>query len=787
MTGRPPFQAASALDTLLQVMEREPVPVRQLNAAVPKDLETICLKCLEKEPKRRYGSARDLAEELQRFLDGRPILARPVSVRERAVKWVRRRPAIAGLSGAIVVLSLAGLAGVLWQWRAAVQERRLAESRLYGSQITLASHEWDAFHVDRVEPILNECTPQLRGWEWRYLRRRCHTELFTIPSTGRKRLVDLALSPDGSLVVTPDLLNIKVWDLRTRRAAPLLAGHEYVSHVAFSPDGSRLVSASGDLKVILWDTATRQQLRAFSRSKPGPEGASFDPEAGPVAFRPDGVQVTAGGRDGVITSWEIRSGREIPGPPAHSGPITALAYSPDGARLASAGRDGKVRVWDLPAGRERWVFPARESRHLAFSPDGARLAATGPIRIWSLASGRELVTLKGHAGRENAIVFSPDGKRLATTGDDQTVRVWDAESGDELLVLRGHTAAVTGVAFDRAGARLISAGRDGMVKVWDATEGHEVLKVGPIMSSPPADRTARVRWSLALPSPGCLSFHPDGTILATPQGAGMIALWDVASGKRIRSLFGSVLAVGALSFSPDGARIATIGADSQVRLLDATTGQSRIEFGSQPGHSALNRGVLFSPDGSRLASFSNAGEVTVWEASTGKKLAELVPSGPRIYVTALAYSPDGRRIASSHRAAGISVSIWDVATGRETRMALEYNQPVNALVFSPDGRFLLSGDSDDIKVGDAATGAFVRSLRGHRGPIRALAYSPDGRRIASAAEDGLVKLWDAATGQELLTLDGGCEFLLSVSFSPDGRRLTAAGSDAWVRIWDAGP
>jgi eukaryotic-like serine/threonine-protein kinase len=785
ITGRPPFQASTAMDTVLQVISDEPVPPRRLNPSVRLDLETIALKCLRKNPSRRYKSAQELADDLSRWLRGQPITARPIWLRERVIKWVRRRPAVA-VSLVAGVLALFAVIGIAFQSKVASNERFLAESRRFDAQINRANQEWQAFRVDRVEPILDECNPQLRGWEWAYMKARCHADRRTISSPGPKDLADLALSPDGYLIATADRFGVHLWDLRAENPRDQTLRSDRVSSIAFSPDGSWLVSAGDDRKLILWDVATLGRIREFKRSKPTGKSARTSSETASVAFRPDGRQLAATCGDGEITLWDLKSGEEMPRITGHGGRITGLAYSPEGTRLASVGLDRKARVWDLATGRELRAFTVKEAGRLAFSPDGKRLAVTGPLRMWDIASGQESAILKGHAGRENAIAFSPDGKRLATSGDDQTVRIWDAESGDELLQLRGHTAPVNGAAFDRTGTIVYSCGADGAIKVWDAVHSPQIAKLGPILKGAPGDNGQRSYRSLTLPSAGCLCFNPDGTILATPQSDRTIALWDPTNENRIRSLSVAGGPIGALAFSPNGSRIATIGADSQVRLLDARTGQPVVTFGSQPGNPWLHRGVVFSPDGLKLASFSNEGEVSVWDAVTGSKLASLVPSGLRSYVTALAFSPDGRRIASSSDRAGISTCGWDAVTYRELWRRESHAGSIAAIAFSPEGRFLATGDSKSIDIIDAVTGGVLQSLQGHHREVRGLAYSPDGRRIASASMDGTVRLWDSVTGQELVTLESGVS-LLSVTFSPDGRRIASAGDDGWVRIWDASP
>jgi WD40 repeat protein len=405
-----------------------------------------------------------------------------------------------------------------------------------------------------------------------------------------------------------------------------------------------------------------------------------------------------------------------------------------------------------------------------------QLAVTGPLRVWSLADGTETVIISGHASRENAIVWSPDGRRLATSSDDQTLRVWDIKSGSELLRLKGHKAAVTDLAFCPSGDHLFSCGADGAIKVWDATRKREYLAVGPIMPyrGEPYQRAGR------------LSFNPDGSILATPQSAQEIALWNPQDAKLIRPLSVSNGPIRAIAFSTNGSQIATVGDLNQFGLCDAVTGQPVVTFGTQAGNPSGYREAIFSPDSLTLASFSGEPGVSIWDARTGKKVASLVPeeSGVSGHVIALAYSPNGRRIASSQYGFGNSICMWNAATYREVWRQVVHGG-YDALAFSPDGRFLATGGDQLLDIRDAESGEIVQSLPGFPRSICGLAYSPDGGRIASASSDGAVRVWDSVSGQELITLDGEGE-LLNVAFSPEGRRIASLGANGWVRIWDSG-
>jgi WD40 repeat protein len=749
LCGELPFRGSKMM-LLLQVLHDEPKPPRKLNDKVPRDLETICLKCLQKEPRRRYASAQDLAEDLRRWLTGEPIHARPVGGLERLCKWVQRRPAVAGLLAAVMVVASVGLAGVLWAYGEAVWQRNLArdEAGRADAQAEESRQAAEAEKKARAAAELQTYFAQI-GRAEAQLQAKDHRAAFGM----LKRI-----GPEHH----------SCWEYRCLRrltdGTPLtLRGHtSTVTSVSYSPDGTRLASASGHPlnpgepgEIKVWDTKSGAELLSL-RGHTGPVYS--------VNYSPDGSCVASASEDHTLKVWDARSGAEVMTLRRHTSTVFSVSYSPDGSRLASASKDGTVKVWDAKSGSELatlrghtgWVVS------VSYSPDGTRLASASwdnTVKLWDARSGAELLTLHGHTVLVNAVSHSPDGARLASASDDNTVKVWDAKSGAEVATLRGHDRSVTSVSYSPDGMRLASASFDGTIKVWDTKSGTEVATL--------RGHAGDVAW---------VSYSPDGTRLAS-AGDTTVKLWDTRNGAEALSLRGHTGGVLSVSYSSDGSRLASASEDKTIKVWDAKTG---AEVATLRGHTFGVIWVSYSPDGTRLATASGL-EVKVWDARSGAELLTLRGAGSPVV-----YSPDGTRLAS---ASGDTIKVWDATTGAELLSLRGHTGPVHSVCYSPDGTRLACASGagrqpEEVKVWDAITGAELLSLRGHTRVVHSVCYSPDGTRLASASLDGTVKVWDTRSGAELLTLRGHTRQVYSVSYSPDGARLASASDDNTVKVWD---
>ncbi|MFO0880371.1 MAG: protein kinase [Gemmataceae bacterium] len=818
VTGQPPFRGRTSLDTILQVIEQEPADPRTLHPHVDRDLAVIALKCLRKEPDQRYASAAELADDLERWLRGEPILARPTGSGERIVKWARRRPAAAALAGVIVLAGLAMLGGGLW-FNAQLREQRnealakkqeaeeqkelanqravaqakarqeaqaaqqRAEQQLHRSQVMIyaatLSRAQQAIENEQgavAQRLLGDCQWNLRGWEHRHLLGRVSSKATL--SHGNSHVFAAVYSPDGAYLVTASGLGARVFDVRSGEERFTLRGHKSnVISLAFSPDGKRLASGSYDKTVKVWDMATRAEVVS----------CDCKTNVWSMAFSPDGKQLATGSGEylpgrlmppgetqdhqaGITRIWDASTGKQIRSlaEPGQWANVKAVAWSPDGQQLATGTQNSTAQIWDVRTGKV-----VRKVRHtggvdcLAWSPDGKQMVTGGNDNnavVWDADSGRQLFVLAGHRGHVKGAVWSADGLRIATGSYDQTVKVWDAtRGGSALLTLSGHTFYVNTVAFSPEGRALASGSSDGNVKVWDMALEQKAQR---FLGHP--DRI------------NCLAVSPDGKWVASGCSDKKTRIWDATGRLLVRTLEGHTWTVNTVTFSPDGKRLLTGGEDKTLRLWNWETGEELLKM--TESRSRI-RSAQFSPDGKRFASGGGntpwlKPELKVWDATTGKVLLDIQVKQD---VNSVVFSKDGRTL---HGVAGSELKTWDAETGKELRSISGVS---GTLALSPDGKHLAArGAGSTCQILDLETGKQRFILDGHNETIFTTCWSPDGSHLATGSHDKTVKLWRMDTGLEVLTLGGFLELVAEVAWSPDGRFLYAGSHDRSLRLWEAG-
>jgi WD40 repeat protein len=825
LTGRPPLQGETHLDTLLQVQFSEPLPPTRLRPKLPRDLETICLKCLEKEPARRYGAACELAADLDRFLAGEPIDARPAGRLERTWKWARRRPAAAAL---LLVSSLAALAVLILGWGywdnverrlATVQDLDDAQRDLKDTrdEIRTAQQDLDGLKQDRDalknknQGLQTELGARLKKLQEADLTLNfARRDLFALTLT---RVADVCdLDPLAGLQMLEDARRCP-HDLRdftwgyfhhmcNRHVQTLPGAPAKLVALAYSPDGKTLAAAGGlapGAEVKLWDIPSGK-LRATLTGHTGLlRGITFSPD-GKLLASYSIWEVAKRYDAGEVKLWDVATGAEQATIPWAKGTPDRVSFSRDGQTLIVVGEVrfnvGEVLLCDVATGkirarREVPLYPSSQS--IAVSPDAALVVAArrpafdgvnnGGVTLWAFDDDQPRAQL-AHDLAE-MVTFSPDGKTLATQSRKQTM-LWDVAERKELRALSG------GVSWSPDGKTLL-LGSEKEIKLLDAVTYQERCTL--------KNEGFRV------------VFSPDSTVLAMPVTPAGLQFWDVATGK-LRETFTGVL--GYPAFAPDGQTVAV----HSVEPADKSKEYLKLwRVGSQ-GPRPLDgpkRVSELTPQGKVLDFTDYPKSVHVWDAFTGCKLGTL--EAPFLGVFQKGLSPEGGYFVEWNRAAG-GLIIRDVATGQVR--TVEFHEPDGYTdVFAPDGRTLLVVTKrDQLRLVDLVAGKELSRAQGKGGPTGWAAFSPDGKVLAWPNHPpytvggkplppgpklkpkewppkekplpldpihGEVLLVEIATGKELASLKGHPGEIHRVQFSPDGKTLAAICKDGnvlLVFLWD---
>jgi len=857
LTGQPPFAHASIAETLRAVQEEEPVtpwlarrrqwqeeqknpksesrspkgiqnPKPEAASGAPgkagsalgfrpSDLDIVCLKCLEKEPGQRYGTAHELADDLARFLRQEPILARPVSRTERAWRWCRRKPALSSFVAATALLLLAILIGSPMaayrinralqaeqvQLRRAEVEELKARHLAYASDMNLAHraiHEEDLFRarqlLDRHRPAQVQTTdirlptPDLRGWEWRYLWRQCQGEERFILGQHTAGATAVGLLADGKTVFSAgrDKM-VRLWELESRRPLGVLPHAEEVIGATASPDGRWLATATMKegvgQPVLLWDLATQKVAATLA--------TNFWLRPGSITFSPDNRWLAFATQFGGIRLWDVNAVSEVTHLPASNklNFFLGLAFSPDSRTLAyNENEYGAILLWDIARRAEVARLNGHQSAvlALAFSPDGQVLASGSQdrtARLWDLSDRRERVQFTNRNGGFTKLAFSADGRTLALSGAGsagRVIRLIEVETGKQKAELRGHLKDISGLAFTPHGQSLLSASGDGTLRVWD-------------VGSPAKDKAAQafnrnstiVDWSSYGPA---LCLSPDGRhllILYTNQTFGVWDTLRLAEGERhplpfIETTFAALAS---------GGRLAAFGnRRGEVMLWKAAT--ERAQFFAQSGTNKVHR-LVFSPDGRQLAvaddtktlsemAGSNDDQrrtIRVWDVGAQKQTHLFSPDGE--FPVSLAFSTDAKALMAGFWRG--PVKLWPLDRPGEVTTLLGHSTGVRGLALLPGGQTLISA-GPDLRFWDVPTRHETQILNPGAGGFFSIALSADGHRLAVGAGDGLITIWDVVSRQELATLDGHEESVVQLAFTPDGDQLISVSKNR-VRVWRA--
>jgi WD40 repeat protein/tRNA A-37 threonylcarbamoyl transferase component Bud32 len=817
VTARAPFQAQSLEATVTQVVNADPIAPRLLNPAVRPDLETICLKCLEKEPSRRYQNARELAEELGRFLNGEPILARPVSRPERAWRWCRRKPALATLGAAALALLLVILVGAPIAFVRIQQARVEAERNLYAADMRLVSEAVKQGAYNQADELLKAHRPakgqkDLRGFEWRYFWKVLEDQK---PVRSLEGLPADTGWEDVSLIVRGDILynqggtNLLAWDMKTWESLPLnkppqpnwvnwlwypvcdracavdntnatltvyhLPGFDHalsfpmrgpVSDTALSRNGDLLAAAvqsGGKWRALVWDL----RKGVLVRELPECDAAIMQ-----LVFSPDNTLLGVSCEDGVIAIWDLASSAPRPSPPKGENGTRKIQFFPNSRRLLFDDEVQPCRVWDIQTESECELAAGGtvQAASFGFSPDGKFLvtrANLADLTLFDATSLQLIGTLRGHLGLTRGLGYSPDGKLLATASIDQTARVWDLATLREVAVLGGFGERISDVKFSPDGGIVLISGF-GALKVYDRSK---VVNRGLFATVPDPGGV----YSMAL--------SPDRHTLATRSWIGTMTIWDRTTRTPLWSKHLDDGGLSHIRYSPDGNTLAWSTQDDLKMLTVKDGATNSIGLDGTPGQ--VIHPVAFSPDGLKLA-YSCRTQVLVLDLKS-QHSRPFARADDEVF--GISYSPDGTRLAFGDRLG--SLTMCDPLSRQVLFKTNAHRPHCHTIRFSPDGRLLATaGDDALIKLWEVHPNSLTlkHTLRGHRG-YPGCSFSPDGTRLVSGASDQMIKLWDVERGVELATLYGHTDYLSERLFAEDGNSLysTGFGSDRQIRYWEAPP
>ncbi|KAG8215380.1 WD40-repeat-containing domain protein [Butyriboletus roseoflavus] len=583
----------------------------------------------------------------------------------------------------------------------------------------------------------------------------------------------VAYSPDGSQVVSGSAdRTMRVWNPTTGQhvATPSQLHTAAISSVAYSPDGCHIVSASRDRTIRVWDAKTGQCIA-------GPLQEHTQPVTC-VAYSPNGEHIASGSNDKTIRIWSANTGHCVVGLfQGHTDSVNSLAYSHDGCQIVSGSRDTTIRIWNAYTGQcvaDPLLGHTSSIFSVAYSPDGSHIVSgshDNTIKIWNLTTGKcEVNLFQGHIHRINSVAYSPDGRHIVSASSNFTIMIWNADNGQHVAgPIQGHTGPVTSAIYSSDGSYIVSGSWDKTVRVWNANTGHPVATT----SQGHTNRVTSVAYS------------PDGSNIVSGSLDWTIQVWNAATGQYAADPFHHTHSINSVIYSPDGTHIIFGSGANITGAWNPATGQCVVSMAvSFERHTDPVLSVACSPDGSHIVSGSEDRTIRIWDTHTGQCVADALFGHTR-WVYSVAYSPDGSHIASG--AMDNTIRVWDSTTGQCVANPFQgHTDAVHSIAYSPNGSHIVSGSRDKtIRVWNAVTGQCVAGpFQGHTNWVLSVAYSPNGNHIVSGSEDNTIRIWDPNTGQCMAgPFQGHTRPVNSVAFSPDGSHIVSGSADFSIKVW----
>ena len=807
LTTRPPFRGTTILETLEQVKSQVPLPPSKVLPGVDSELDAICLKCLEKNPKRRYTTADALAEALGRFRKSLERRSHPASILfvSRA-----RRPSVVLLQTLLAVISALGSGVTVWQvFRAGKITRSSSVELQKGNENHWNSADRPAMPDERNQPssapsailALNRglaCCDRgeiVPGMLWfarglheapveelelqRLLRANLanwQTNLnalqFSFPHPGQVEKV--GFSADGKIAFTlcqvrssaaDQHSEVRFWNLTTgQQISDPIVRKELVTIASISPDGKAVILAGPGNTAWLLDVPTGQLIGS---------PLSHQEEITCVSFSNNSQMVLTGSADHTAQLWNAKTGQRIGPPLQHLGTVTAVAFSPDACIAATASGDGAVRLWDPATGQSKGFQVKHDAavRALAFNSNGHMLLTGGDdrsARLWDATTGRPIGQPRVHDDRIQAVAFSPDGMRFVTGSADRTARIWETVHRQQPLVL-SHQSAVKSVQFSPDGRKLLTVGLDFTAQLWDSNMGKPI---GGTLSSPDKVITA--------------SLSPDGTRILTgsPDGA---KLWKIGGGSQVSRLLHHRARISAIRFSPNSHSVLTTSWDGTGRVWNAQTGEP---IGLPLEHNGSIQSAAFSADGEKIVTGGGALDKTarLWDARTGQPLGPPLPHP--CGVTAVGFTPDTLTVVTV--GADHIVRHWNISnptlgpTEEPANQKSKGSGNDSILATSPDGNFILTATEDKfVRLCKAANGQPVGPVLPAADSILTALFSPDSSMVLIGDRGGSSRLWDVATSKPIGPRLQHPAAISALAFAPDGRMMASGDSEGTVILWKA--